>query len=60
MTAFGTERVMWASDYTRCLPVATYAEDLYYLLHSGELSLSERKAVLGGTARQLLGWPRPA
>jgi predicted TIM-barrel fold metal-dependent hydrolase len=55
--AFGVDRVMWASDYTRCLPIATYAEDLHFLLHSDQLSPAEKEAVLGATARRLLRWP---
>jgi L-fuconolactonase len=58
LEAFGRDRVMWASDYTRCLPVVNYAESLFYLLHGGDLSPADKEAVLGGTVRRLLRWPR--
>jgi len=63
--AFGYERVLWASDYTR-LRIAdrplgerprrrgiSYAENLNYLLHSERISREQKAQVLGGNARRL-------
>lgn len=67
--AFGTDRVMWGSDYTRLrtadLPKGerprrrglTYADSLHFLLRSDRLSLADKAMVFGGTARKLLRLP---
>jgi predicted TIM-barrel fold metal-dependent hydrolase len=67
--AFGFERVMWASDYTRLrladLPRGerprkrglTYAESLDFLRRTDRLTLEEKRLLLGGTARRLLKLP---
>jgi L-fuconolactonase len=66
ISAFGPERVMWASDYTRlrmadaggpsrkrgCL----YSETRDMLLHSGEIDAEAKEAILGGTVKRVLGW----
>jgi predicted TIM-barrel fold metal-dependent hydrolase len=64
--AFGVDRVMWGSDYTRMraadLPRGerprrrglSYADSMNFLLHSERLSFSEKKALFGGTARRVL------
>jgi len=67
--AFGYERVMWGSDYTRLrsadLPKGerprrrgiTYGENLNYLLHSKHLTYEQKALVLGGNARRLFNLP---
>jgi L-fuconolactonase len=67
--AFGVERVMWGSDYTRLrlanLPHGerprqrglTYADSLDYLRRTERLTLDEKRWLLGGTARRLLKLP---
>jgi predicted TIM-barrel fold metal-dependent hydrolase len=67
--AFGYDRVMWGSDYTRLrsanLPKGerprrrgiTYAENLNYLLHSDHLTYEQKAQVLGGNARRLFKLP---
>lgn len=64
--AFGVDRVMWGSDYTRMriadLPHGerprkrglSYADSLNFLLRSDRLSFSDKKALCGGTARRVL------
>jgi predicted TIM-barrel fold metal-dependent hydrolase len=67
--AYGYERVMWGSDYTR-LRIAdrplgerprrrgiSYGENLNYLLHSGRLTWEQKALVLGGNTRRLFGLP---
>ena len=65
--AFGHERIMWGSDYTRLrsadLPKGdrprrrgiTYGENLNYLLHSDQLTYEQKAKVLGGNAMRLFG-----
>ena len=67
--AFGFDRVMWGSDYTRLRladrptglrPRArgiTYADSLNFLLRSDRLGLEEKRQLFGGTARRLLDLP---
>jgi L-fuconolactonase len=57
--AFGVERVMWASDYTqaRAETNQTWAQTLYYLLDSDQLSVTEKEWLLGGSVRRALNWP---
>jgi L-fuconolactonase len=56
--AFGIERIMWASDYTvaRDQNANSWAQCLYYLLDSGQLSRTEKQWLLGRSARQVLNW----
>ena len=56
--AFGPERLMWGSDVTRVKGLHTYAESLFYLLHSERLSQTDKQQILGGTLRRLLRWQR--
>ncbi|MBC2777180.1 amidohydrolase family protein [Parasphingopyxis marina] len=70
--AFGFDRVMWGSDYTRLGTAdrprgarprrrgVTYAENLDFLRRSDRLGFEEKQALLGGTARQLLRLDRDA
>lgn len=55
--AFGAERIMWASDYTvaRDQNQNSWAECLYYLLGSDQLSRTEKEWILGGSLRQVVG-----
>ncbi|WP_404713879.1 amidohydrolase family protein [Sphingomonas sp. MMS24-J13] len=67
--AFGHDRILWGSDYTRLrsadLPKGdrprrrgiTYGENLNYLLHSGHLTYEQKALVLGGNARRLFNLP---
>lgn len=66
IAAFGPERLMWASDYTRlrmaqaagptrnrgCL----YSETRDMLLHSPEIDRAAKAAIFGGTLKRVLGW----
>lgn len=69
IAAFGADRIMWASDYTRLrtadLPRGsrprqrgvTYAESLNFLLRSDWLTLEDKRMIFGGTASRLLRLP---
>jgi L-fuconolactonase len=62
--AFGANRVMWATDYTMarradlfaCVP-PSYAQLLYYIACSEELSADEKSWILGKTIASLTKWP---
>ena len=56
--AFGVERIMWASDYTvaRDQNGNSWAQCLYYILDSTELTDSEKEWLLGGSLRRALDW----
>jgi L-fuconolactonase len=58
LDAFGVERVLWASDYTvaRDQDANSWAQCLYYLLDSDQLSRTEKEWLLGGSARYILNW----
>ncbi len=68
--AFGADRVMWGSDFTRLrfAPRSTtlgpragwfgsYAESLGYVRYAGQLSEEEREWLLSGTVRAITRWP---
>ncbi|MEH3105805.1 MAG: amidohydrolase family protein [Sphingomonas fennica] len=72
LKAFGPERCMWASDYTRMRwgtstpPDASgfpprkdwkpYAKTLHFLLDSDEISQSDKVQLFGGAVRRALNW----
>ena len=73
LKAFGPERCMWASDYTRMrwgLPDGpdggmrprsdwlSYADCLYYLLHTNEISQADKEQLFSGAVRRALRWER--
>jgi predicted TIM-barrel fold metal-dependent hydrolase len=60
LDAFGADRIMWASDWMPGVTPHSWGEALYYLLDAEKLSHAEKTAILGGTVRRLLRWPRPA
>lgn len=73
MHAFGPERCLWASDMTRQrwgtetppgpdgYPPRSdwkpYADALYYMLHSNEISTSDKEWLFNGTIKKALNWP---
>jgi predicted TIM-barrel fold metal-dependent hydrolase len=71
--AFGPNRLMWGSDYTRMrwVPMTNgdlaprgqwkyYSDCLTYLRDTGEISEADKEEILGGTLRRVLRWPRNA
>lgn len=57
ISAFGADRIMWASDYTANQRGESWAEILYGLRAVSDLSDEECALILGGTARRWLDWP---
>ncbi len=56
VTAFGADRLMWGSDWTRSAPTLSYRHAMSYLLDSAVLSDTERGRLLGGTLREVFAW----
>lgn len=67
--AFGPDRLLWASDYTRlrmadaCGPTRNrgclYSETRDMLLHSDKIDQAAKAAIFGGTVKRLLRWQPP-
>ncbi len=57
ITAFGAERVMWASDFSVNQRGETWADLLYGVVGDPDLTQSEREWVLGKSVRKWLDWP---
>lgn len=55
--AFGADRLMWASDKTVMFG-HTWSDLLHGVRDDPELTIAEKTAILGGTARRILNWPR--
>src|SRR5215207_4252959 len=68
--AFGPERLMWGTDFTRLrwVPVVgglaprdqwhLYSDSVNYLRDTTELSQADKEQMFGGTIRRVLRWPR--
>jgi predicted TIM-barrel fold metal-dependent hydrolase len=56
--AFGPERLMWGSDFTRARGIRTYAESIDFIRYTNELSESDKNLILGESLTRILGWPR--
>jgi L-fuconolactonase len=58
--AFGVQRVIWGSDWTRTTKWCSYAEATDYIRDTAELSQSEKEQIMGRTLRQIFRWVAPA
>ncbi|NKB56493.1 MAG: amidohydrolase family protein [Alphaproteobacteria bacterium] len=54
--AFGFDRCMWGTDWTRAINVVTYAQGVEPFRLTDRLSDSERADLMGGTLQQVYGW----
>jgi L-fuconolactonase len=54
--AFGFDRCMWGTDWTRAVALLTYEQGVESFRVTGHLSDSDRTALMGGTLRQLYNW----
>jgi L-fuconolactonase len=57
--AFGFDRCMWGTDWTRATALVTYADAVAAFRDGDWLSVGERAALMGGTLERVFGW-RPA
>lgn len=61
MDAFGLERCMWGTDWTRAVELLTYAEGVEAFRQGDWLSDGERAALMGGNAQRIYRWaPSPS
>jgi predicted TIM-barrel fold metal-dependent hydrolase len=58
--AFGFDRCMWGTDWTRAVGMLTYEQGVQAFLVTARLSQSERTALMGETLKQIYGWDRAA
>lgn len=57
LDAFGSERVMWASDASVNLTGDSWAQLLFWIMDNPDISAAERANFLGGAVRKVLNWP---
>ena len=54
--AYGFERCMWGTDWTRAVELVTYEQAVDAFRVTDQLSESERSALMGGTLARIYGW----
>ena len=54
--AFGFDRCMWGTDWTRAVGLLTYEEGVEAFRVTDQLSDSERSALMGGTLAKIYNW----
>jgi predicted TIM-barrel fold metal-dependent hydrolase len=54
--AFGLDRCMWGTDWTRATALLTYAQGVDAFLATNRLSDSDRATLMGGTVQKVYGW----
>jgi predicted TIM-barrel fold metal-dependent hydrolase len=55
--AFGLERCMWGTDWTRAVELLTYREGVEAFRVTDRLSDSERATLMGGALERIYNWP---
>ena len=54
--AFGMNRCMWGTDWTRAIALLTYREGVEAFRVTDRLSDSDKAALMGGTLQEVYGW----
>lgn len=54
--AFGIERCLWGTDWTRAVNLLTYAEGVDAFRSRDTLADSDRQALMGGNVARIYGW----
>jgi len=54
--AFGFERLMWGSDWTRCARLLNYSQAVESFRITDRLTDSEREQLMGGTLQKIYAW----
>ena len=54
--AFGFDRCMWGTDWTRAVELLTYKQGVEAFRITDQLSESERSALMGGTLLKIYNW----
>ncbi len=55
-SAFGFERCMWGTDWTRAVDLLTYQQGVAAFRDTDQLSAVERSALMGGTLSRIYDW----
>jgi len=58
--AFGIDRCMWGTDWTRAVKFLTYAQGVDAFRLTGRISDGDRAALMGGTLARIYGWAPPS
>jgi predicted TIM-barrel fold metal-dependent hydrolase len=56
--AFGFERCLWGTDWTRAVALLTYEQGVEAFRVTDRLSAGDRAALMGGTLARVYGWSR--
>lgn len=54
--AFGMERCLWGTDWTRAVGLLTYAQGVDAFRDTDRLSTSDRAMLMGGASERIYGW----
>jgi predicted TIM-barrel fold metal-dependent hydrolase len=54
--AFGLDRCMWGTDWTRTIGMLTYAQGVAPFRDTKRLSESDKAALMGGTLQKVYKW----
>jgi predicted TIM-barrel fold metal-dependent hydrolase len=54
--AFGFDRCMWGTDWTRAVALLTYEQGVQAFRRTERLSASERTALMGGSLQRVYDW----
>jgi predicted TIM-barrel fold metal-dependent hydrolase len=54
--AFGLDRCMWGTDWTRAVALLTYEQGVEAFRVTDRLSDGDREALMGGTLKTIYGW----
>src|SRR6056297_2625569 len=55
-TAFGLERCLWGTDWTRAAEIVTYRDGVQPFLDTDRLSESDKAMLMGGALTRVYGW----
>ena len=56
LDAFGTDRVIWGTDFTRVHSLVSYADSVDYMRRSSEVTDAEKDDLMGGNLRRIFNW----
>src|SRR5438067_2067160 len=54
--AFGIERCMWGTDWTRAVKLLTYEQGVDAFRNTDRLSESDKRTLMGGTLQRVYKW----
>jgi predicted TIM-barrel fold metal-dependent hydrolase len=54
--AYGLDRCLWGTDWTRAVGLLSYKQGVDAFLQSDRLSDSDRATLMGGTLMRVYGW----